>query len=526
MLTVVVFVCLVVGVARGAFVDPTVWPEPASIVFTNTSSIRAISPNVAWVTEGGAIDTLDQLYARYLKLMFPHPGNDADAEGPVTTIHVSVDDRSEAYPQLETDESYTLTISAVLATRIDITAPNVYGVIRAVESLSQLIVFDFDDGIYRTPTLTIQDKPRYQHRGMLLDTARHYMPVAYIQHTIDALSYSKYNVLHWHAVDTQAFPFESRSNPKLWEGAYTPQERYNRAEIEGLVEYGRLRGVKIMLEFDVPGHAASWCVGYPEVCPAPKCPQPLNPASDKTLTLINDLILETTQEGEAKNGGSLFPYKLFHLGGDEVNYDCWDESADIRRWQKEQGLDDEGTYKYFVDKVATMTSEAGRVPVQWVEVFEHFGDTLNDDVVVHVWKDKDTLDDVMKSGYRAILSNQGDWYLDHEDQDWEQMYRNEPTSELTEGTDPNLLIGGESAMWAENVDPSDLDSTVWPRAAAVGEVLWTPQDRLDVRRALDRIQTFRCLLATRGVAAAPVTNADAREAPPMPGSCYSQRRRA
>merc|ERR1719456_405732 len=99
-----------------------------------------------------------------------------------------------------------------------------------------------------------------------------------IQKVIDSLAYAKFNVFHWHVVDTESFPFESRTYPRLWEGAYTKAERYTQEDIYGVVEYARLRGVKVMIEFDMPGHAGSWCAGYPEICPSQQCKQPLNPA--------------------------------------------------------------------------------------------------------------------------------------------------------------------------------------------------------------------------------------------------------
>lgn len=104
------------------------------------------------------------------------------------------------------------------------------------------------------------------------------------------------------------------------------------------------------------------------------------------------------------------------------------------------------------------------------------------------------------------------------------MYNNEPTELLAPGSDLSLLLGGEACMWAETVDISDLEETVWPRAAAVAERLWTPEALMDVEAAEQRIETFRCLLMRRGVAAAPVTNREGRKAPRNPGSCYLQRR--
>lgn len=145
------------------------------------------------------------------------------------------------------------------------------------------------------------------------------------------------------------------------------------------------------------------------------------------------------------------------------------------------------------------------------------------------------MDGVLKAGYRALLSNEGLWYLDHNATTWKDMYLNEPTEGLSPESDPKLIMGGESCMWAEKVDPSDLHNTIWPRAAAVAEVLWTPYEvihpnsndasEVDLESAQNRLETFRCLLNQRGISAAPVTNLVARTNPPNPGSCYVQRRK-
>jgi hypothetical protein len=261
---------------------------------------------------------------------------------------------------------------------------------------------------------------------------------------------------------------------RLWSGAYSKAEKYSRADVKALVEYGRERGVKIMIEFDMPGecmmwlfrvvmpsqpctkvsgatskwrfltcaaapvipitprlhhcravrcrwltnhclrphftgHAASWCTGYPEICPSMECKQPLDPSSNLTFPLITSLLSECTgadasaqlarpytpvDKKTAKRASTrtnklptahttlskhqeaqaLFPYSLLHLGGDEVNYSCWEQDAEIVQWEADNGISgSEGTYEYFVDRVATITREQGRTPVQWVEVFEHFG---------------------------------------------------------------------------------------------------------------------------------------------------------
>jgi hexosaminidase len=170
------------------------------------------------------VKTLTDAYARTNNLIFNHAVDEAVASKLSATyaVEVTVEDSSEAHPQLDTDESYTLDIPAAsastasaLANPIKITAKTVYGALYALQSLSQLVVYDFDSDSYLVPSTPMQviDAPRYPHRGMLLDTSRHYQPMSFLQLAVDSLSYAKYNVLHWHVVDTQSFPIESKSNP-------------------------------------------------------------------------------------------------------------------------------------------------------------------------------------------------------------------------------------------------------------------------------------------------------------------------
>jgi hexosaminidase len=195
-----------------------------------------------------------------------------------------------------------------------------------------------------------------------------------------------------------------------------------------------------MIEFDMPGHAGSWCAGYPEICPSTECTQPLDPSNDLTFTLIDSLLSECTGRTP---GGGLFPYSFLHLGGDEVEYWCWVESEHIQAWEKENGFSgSEDTYEYFVNKAAEIARNQSRTPVQWVEVFEHFGDKLDHNTVVHVWKEKSTMDAVLQAGYRTLLSDNDRWYLDWLTVTWDMMYNNEPTEGLSADSDTSLILGG------------------------------------------------------------------------------------
>jgi hexosaminidase len=318
------------------------------------------------------------------------------------SLRVSVRYWDESHPTLQTDESYSLDVRP--GKHATLRAVTVYGALRGLETFSQLVTFDFDTESYSSPCVAIVDAPRFPHRGLMMDTARHFEPVAAICAMIDSLPYAKLNVLHWHMVDAQSFPFQSRSSPRLWEGAFSPSERYTQADVASVVEYARLRGVRVMVEFDMPGHNDAWCAGYPSICPSPSCKSPLNVASNETFDRISNLMLELTG-GRASFRGApagLFPDEMIHLGGDEVNTKCWDETPSVFSWLQENGLTADGGYAFFVRRVGEMASAYGRRPVQWAEVFDHFKGQLDPRTVVHVWKGQTNVTEVLELGYQVI----------------------------------------------------------------------------------------------------------------------------
>jgi hexosaminidase len=230
-----------------------IWPMPSSLDMGQT---LIYMPSVGFTFEtydeksGKEIQsaTLTQAYDRYNKLIFSEHYSNSSAISPVltSTLVVVVEDTSEAYPQLETDESYELKIPSIANAGIEIHATTIYGALRALETLSQVIVYDFDIAHYKVTNapISVSDYPRFKHRGILIDTARHFEPIPALKRLVDGMSYAKFNVLHWHIVDSQAFPFQSVSRPSLWEGAFTTEQRYRQEEAADLVEYARLRGIK------------------------------------------------------------------------------------------------------------------------------------------------------------------------------------------------------------------------------------------------------------------------------------------
>jgi hexosaminidase len=504
---------------------PEIWPVPKQ--YTSGSTKLTVAPSSDFFIAKGQVPPLvESAFARYSDLCFAH--HVAPADGTVLSgIEVSVESQDESHMQIDSDESYTLSIPED-GGKATLSAKTVWGVLRGLETFSQMLVFDFESDSYTLPGApwSIDDAPRFAHRGLMIDTSRHFETLAGIRSIIDSLPYAKINVLHWHMSDSQSFPMELKSRPKLWDGAYSEQERYLQADIEDIVEYARLRGVRVMVEFDVPGHAGSWCTGYPEVCPSASCTQPLNVANNETFAVIEDILKECTG-GVSPDSGSnpgLFKDKFIHLGGDEVNTDCWTKTDSVASWLSDQGMTADQGYAYFVKKVAGMAIDQGHRPVQWSEVYDHFKTDLPKETIVHIWKGVTNVTEVVANGYQVLLNvgyNAKSWYLDNLQVKWDAVYSNEPCDGVPDDLCP-LILGGHGEMWGETVDMSDLEQTVWPRMAAIAERLWSPREYTDTNDALNRIESFRCLLNRRGIKSAPVTNANARSAPSGPGSCFSQ----
>lgn len=330
------------------------------------------------------------------------------------------------------------------------------------------------------------------------------------------MTYNKLNVLHWHITDDQAWPMEVKSRPKLWEGSFSMYERYAQIEISKVVEYGRKRGIRVVGEIDTPGHANAICVGNPEVCPSQDCKSPLDPTKEETFNLLNDVLGELINE---KDG--LLKDDYFHIGGDEVNMNCWDKVDHIVKWKEEHGYTNNDVYKYMVDFVTNITLKHNKLPVVWEEVYNHFGTNMIKGTVVHVWLSRaPKLKDIVSKGYYGILSGANPWYLPRK-YSWKQCYEN-PIDEDIPEEQKYLVLGGGAAMWGEYVDISDFMYTVYPRASAVAERLWTVKEKLDVEAAKNRLNYFRYILHRRGIEAEIVNANEGRINPPGPGSLFNQ----
>ncbi|GAA0152650.1 glycosidase [Lithospermum erythrorhizon] len=498
-----------------------IWPLPWNCTWGNQT--LSVDPSLSLLVNGNSL-IVQQAFQRYKRIIFKHGSNlpPTGLHYHINSLHIFLKSDDEEL-QLGTDESYSLLVTKTdphsIVGGITIQANSVYGALRALETISQLCIFNYEAKtveIYKAPWF-IQDKPRFSYRGLMLDTSRHYYPLSVIKQIIDSMAYAKLNVLHWHIIDEESFPLEVPTYPNLWKGAYSKWERYTVEDAYEIVSFAKMRGINVMAEVDVPGHAESWGVGYPDLWPSLSCREPLDVSKNFTFDVILGILRDMRK---------IFPFELFHLGGDEVNTGCWSSTPHVKQWLQEHNMTAKEAYQYFVVKAQELALSLNWTPVNWEETFNSFPEKLNPQTVVHNWLGGGVCPKAVSKGFRCIFSNQGFWYLDHLDVPWDDVYYADPLEGIRDVFEQKLVLGGEVCMWGETADPSNVQQTIWPRAAAAAERLWSNKEatssRSSAQLALKRLEYFRCLLTRRGVQAAPVKNKYARTAPVGPGSCYAQ----
>ncbi|KAI4348107.1 hypothetical protein L6164_008868 [Bauhinia variegata] len=501
-----------------------IWPLPAE--FSSGEETLSVDPRLSLTVDGngGGSAIIGAAFERYKGIVFKNGGKFSSllrklrekiSVYDVSKLKITVHSANVEL-QLGVDESYTLIVPK--AGEVTIEANTVYGALRGLETFSQLCTFDYTTKtvkIHNAP-YSIKDKPRFAYRGLLVDTSRHYLPVDVMKQIIESMSYAKLNVLHWHIIDEQSFPLEVPTYPNLWKGSYTKWERYTVEDAYEIVNFAKMRGINVMAEVDVPGHAESWGAGYPELWPSPSCREPLDVSKKFTFDVIQGLLTDLRK---------IFPFELFHLGGDEVNTDCWSKTSHVKKWLQDHNMTTKDAYQYFVLEAQKIAISQKWTPVNWEETFNTFPSKLHPETVVHNWLGAGVCPKAVAKGFKCIFSNQGVWYLDHLDVPWYVVYNAEPLEGIRDASQQKLVLGGEVCMWGETADASNVLQTIWPRAAAAAERLWSPRGPTSKSvntTALHRLQNFRCILNRRGVPAAPVTNFYARTAPTGPGSCYEQ----
>ncbi len=393
--------------------------------------------------------------------------------------------------KLNVEESYLLKISE---NNIKLTAENSYGAMHGLETLLQLLMVD-EDGYY-FPALEINDEPRFPWRGLLIDVCRHFLPIDILKRNIDGMAAVKMNVLHLHLSEDQGFRIESKIYPKLHElgsdGLF-----YTQTEIKEIIKYADDRGIRVIPEFDVPGHTTSWFVGYPELASAPGpytiertwgvMDPTIDPTKEETYKFLDNLFSEMAM---------LFTDEYFHIGGDENNGKQWDKNESIQKYMEENGIKDNHELQvYFNKRVLQILTKQDKKMIGWDEVLVP---GIPKSVVIQSWRGQDALVESAQKGYKGILSN--GYYIDLM-QPASFHYSNDPVpvgSPLSDEEKKNIL-GGEATMWSELVTPETVDSRIWPRTAAIAERLWSSQSINDVDDMYERLNKISYLLEEHGL---------------------------
>ena len=458
--------------AQTAFTN-TLMPQPAHI----TSATGAFPWNTS-VTIGVTHfndQRLDDALARTLEQLERATG--IPRQRSITTssaasLVVDVDGAGEAIQSIDEDESYTLTISPA---NIKLHAATVVGAMRGMTTLTQLIQPTGNGFI--VPSVQIEDSPRFRWRGLMIDSGRHFEPVDVIKRNLDAMAAVKLNVFHWHLTEDQGFRIESKLYPKL-AGSGSDGLYYTQDQVREIVTYARARGIRVVPEFDMPGHTRAWLVGYPELSsdPGPYTIRrefgveavAMDPTKESTYQFIDAFLGEMA---------TLFPDPYLHLGGDETPGTQWKNNPRVVAFMKDHNFKNtEALQTYFSQRVLELAKKHNKHMVGWDEILNP---ALPTDAIIHSWRGAKSLYDAAQRGYQGILSQP--YYLDHMKSS-EEYYLADPlppTSGLTP-EQSKLVLGGEACMWGEHVNELSIDSRIWPRTAAVAERLWSPENTRDV----------------------------------------------
>ncbi|KAL5523179.1 NAG1_1 [Sanghuangporus sanghuang] len=468
-------------------------------------------------SDASAIQTADELDSLELSL------NGANSSGPGSISNIATEAQK---PLSERDESYTLMIPSD-GSAATLSANTSLGLFRGLTTFSQLW-YDFDGVTYTVNVpMVIEDAPAFPHRGFMLDTARNFFPASDIKRTLDAMSWVKINTFHWHVTDSQSFPIQVPGFLELSSaGAYSNSSIYTLSDIQDIVQYAGERGIDILVEIDSPGHSAAIGESHPEhiACfhASPWSSFAGEPPSGQLRITSSATTNFTASLFSAV--ASIMPSSLLSTGGDEINIPCFDSDPETQMTLNATGMTIEQALSNFTQATHGALIDAGKTPVVWEEMVLEHNVTLSNEAVVMVWISSQHAADVASKGFRLVHGPSDYFYLDcgagewlGDDingnswcdpfKTWQKAYSFDPFANLT-AEQQALVLGGQQLLWTEQSGPQNIDSIVWPRAAASAEVFWTggtvADGGLNVTEALSRLHEMRYRMVQRGVRAIPL----------------------
>lgn len=469
-------------------------PVPQSVT-VNQGSLR-LNKSFSISVKGSPDERLYSAATRFLRrlsdrtgLFFPQ-GFITNKDNSDTTVF-QINCRRKGQVKLGEDESYSLEVTGSRAT---LSAETDLGAMKGLETFLQLLEADADG--YYIPAVTINDSPRFRWRGLMMDVSRHFMPLEVVYRNLDAMAAVKLNVFHWHLSDDQGFRVESKSLPKLHQLA-SDGMYYTQDEVRKVIAYANERGIRVVPEFDIPGHSTSWLAAFPELASAPGpytiernwgvLDPVFDPTNEATYKFFDRFLAEMTK---------LFNDEYFHIGGDENNGKQWNANKKIEEFKKKHNMpDNHALQAYFNNRILKMLTKYNKKMVGWDEILHP---DMPKNIVIHSWRGPKGLAEAAQKGYQAILSN--GYYIDLI-QPASFHYLNDPLPKdntLTE-EQRKLVLGGEATMWAEMVTAENVDSRIWPRMGVIAERLWSDVSVTDLDDMYRRMELLSLQLEELGI---------------------------
>lgn len=389
-----------------------------------------------------------------------------------THLVVNVTHASSPVQSLDEDESYSLSVTP---SGVKIEAATDLGAMHGLETLVQLVQ-PTGNG-YAIHAVEIHDAPRFRWRGLMIDCGRHFEPLTVIKRNLDAMAAVKLNVFHWHLTEDQGFRIESRVFPKLT-GIGSDGLFYTQQDAKDVVAYARARGIRVVPEFEMPGHSTAWLVAYPSLASGTTPDEvrrefgisdtAIDPTRDATYAFIDRFLTEMA---------TLFPDAYVHIGGDETPAPDWKKNPRIIAFMRAHNLkDNDALQAYFNTRVLKIIARLHKHMMGWDEVLTP---GLPKDVVVQSWRGEASLAKGAQLGYEGVLS--APYYLDAmKTAGVHYLADPVPSSSSLTLDERKRILGGEVCMWAEQLNERTIDSRIWPRTAAMAERFWSPESVRDV----------------------------------------------
>lgn len=469
-------------------------PLPAHIRF---GSGRFIIANNGFnvVLEGYKEPRLERARMRFLGTMSRETGIPLWREVALNKPRFFIETKgpSDRVQQLGEDESYHLVVTP---TDVHLQAANPLGILHGLQTFLQLV--QITPKGFSVPAVVINDQPRFPWRGLMIDSAEHFISIDVIKRNLDGMEAVKLNVFHWHLSDDEGFRAESKVFPLLQakgsDGLY-----YSQDQIRDVIAYARDRGIRVVPEFDMPCHTTSWFVGYPSLASGKSpyhiirswrvvSPASMDPTRESTYKFLDRFIGEMA---------ALFPDAYFHTGGDECSGKEWTANPRIQEFMRAHGIKDSTVLQaYFTAKIQKIVAAHGKIMEGWDEVLQP---NTPKNVVIQSWRGQKFLVDAARRGYGVVLS--AGYYLDH-DRSAAEYYAVDPLGEgaaMPSREGKQCVLGGEAAMWTIIENSENIDSHIWPRTAAIAERLWSPQNVQDVPSMYTRLALVSQKLAYYGL---------------------------